>query len=71
MENEYSRVDKAKFTASRMEDQGNADFRYWFNKSVKDRLNAAAVMISVAYRIQDFLKVKVDRTIYSSRKQNL
>lgn len=71
MQNDYTRVDKSIFSASRMADQGNADFQYWFNKSVKERLNAAAVMISVAYRVQDFLKAKVDRTLYSSRKQNL
>ncbi|HET6556515.1 MAG TPA: hypothetical protein VFG54_04320 [Prolixibacteraceae bacterium] len=71
MENDYTKVDKSIFNASRKADQGNADFQYWFNKSVKERLNAAAVMISVAYRIQDFLKTKVDRTVYSSRKQKL
>lgn len=71
MYNDHTRVDKSIFSASRKADQGNADFQYWFNKSVKERLQAAAVMISVAYRVPDFLNLKVDRTFYSSRKQKL
>lgn len=71
MENNYIRVDKSIFKASKMSDQGNADFQYWFTKSMEERIQAAAIMISIAYRVSDFIKLKVDRTIYSARKQNL
>jgi hypothetical protein len=71
MHNKYSRVDKSIFKASSMAEEGNADFQYWFSKTVKERLQAAAIMIAVAYCIEDFMNLKVDRTIYSSRKQKL
>jgi hypothetical protein len=70
MQHAFTRVDKTIFKASKMEEQGNADFQFWFDKSVEERLVAAAIMISVCYREPEFMKKKVDRTIFSARKQN-
>ncbi len=70
MQNAFSRMDKSYFKASKLEEQGNADFQYWFNKSIEERLAAAIIMISVSYREPDFMKKKTDRTIFFARKQN-
>lgn len=66
----YSKMDRSVFKASRLEDSGNADYQYWFDKSIAERLAAAAVMIAVSFREPDFLSKKVDRKIFSARKQN-
>ncbi len=66
----YSKMDKSVFKASRLEDSGNADYQYWFDKSIAERLAAAAVMIAVSFREPDFLSKPVDRTIFSARKLN-
>jgi hypothetical protein len=70
MQNAFPRMDKSFYKASKLEEQGNADFQYWFSKSIEERLAAAAIMISVSFREPDFMKKKTDRTIFSSRKQN-
>ncbi len=64
-------MDKTVFKAYKMGYEGNIDFQYWFNKSNNEKLKAAAVMIAVAFNEPDFLMKKVDRTVYSSRKQKL
>jgi hypothetical protein len=64
-------VDTSVFKASKMERDGNIDYGYWFDKTNEERLKAAAVMIAVAFQEPDFLKGKVDRTIFSCRKHKL
>ena len=54
--------------ARKMSKDGNVDFRYWFDKSITERLAAAAQMIAVAYREPLFLTRKIDRSKYSARK---
>ena len=56
------------FRAYKMEEQGNIDFKFWHNRSPEERMAAAATMTEVAFRVPNFLKGKVDRSIYSSRK---
>lgn len=63
-------MDKSFFSASKLEDQGNADYQYWFDKSVEERLAAAAIMIAVAFREPDFIKKMVDRTVFMAGKLN-
>jgi hypothetical protein len=63
-------VDKTFFKASKLEEQGNSDYQYWFDKSVKERLAAAAIMIAASFREPGFMNKKLDRTIFSARKQN-
>jgi len=70
MQKGFSGVDKSYFRASKLEEQGNADYHYWFDKTVEERLAAAAIMIAVSFREPDFLKKKVDRTIFLARKQD-
>lgn len=69
MQTGFQRVDRTFFTASKLEEQGNSDFQYWFDKSIPERLIAAVEMIRVSFREPDFISKKVDRTIYSYRKQ--
>lgn len=49
--------------------EGNIDFRYWWDKTNEERLHAAGVMISVAFKEPDFFKKKLDRALFSARKQ--
>lgn len=71
MQNSATRMDKSYFSASKLEQQGNADYQYWFDKSVEERLAAAVIMISVAFREPDFMKKLVDRTVYMAGKQKV
>jgi predicted RNA polymerase sigma factor len=65
------RMDKTVFRAYNMVKDGNIDYEYWFDKTNEEKLQAAATMISVCYREPDFLNKQIDRTVFSSRKQNL
>lgn len=58
------------FRASKMERDGNIDFRYWHDKTIAERLEAAARMIEVAFDEPNFLTKKVDRTIINIRKHS-
>jgi hypothetical protein len=53
-----------------MERDGNIDFRYWHDKTINERLEAAARMIEIAFDEPDFLIKKVDRTIFNCRKHS-
>lgn len=57
------------FKAYKMEKEGNIDYQYWHNRTPQERMAAAAVMTAVAFRVPHFLKGKVDRSIFNSRKQ--
>lgn len=61
-------VDIDFYQSRNIEKDGNADKNYWHDKSIKERLKAASTMIAVAFNEPDFLKKKVDRTIFSARK---
>jgi hypothetical protein len=61
-------VDTDVFTSRNLVSEGNVDYKYWFNKTINERIEAASIMTSVAFMEPDFLKKKVDRTIYSARK---
>jgi hypothetical protein len=71
MNQPHLKMDKTVFKAYKMADEGNIDFQYWFNKSNNEKLIAAADMIAVAFNEPDFLMKKVDRTVFSIRKQKL
>ncbi len=64
-------VDLNVYESRNLVNHGNVDYRYWFNKSNEERLHAAGIMTSVAFREPDFFKKKVDRTFFSSRKHLL
>lgn len=64
-------VDITVFESRNMTKDGNVDYQYWFDKTNDQRLKAAAAMIAVAFQEPDFLKKKVDRSIFSSRKHAL
>ena len=64
-------VDMTIVESRNMVEDGNVDYQYWFDKTNEEKLKAAAIMIAVAFQEPDFLKGKVDRTIFSSRKQEL
>jgi|LakMenE18May11ns_1017448.scaffolds.fasta_scaffold9847481_1 hypothetical protein len=62
-------IDTSVFEARNMVVDGNADFRFWFDKSIAERLKGSAVMNAAAFREPNFMKGKVDRTIYASKKR--
>ena len=64
-------VDTTVFKARNMEKDGNIDFGYWHDKTIEEKLRAAAQMIAVAFNEPLFTTKKVDRTIYSIRKHSL
>jgi len=68
---EMPRMDKTVFRAYNMVKDGNIDYEYWFAKTHEEKLQAAAVTIAVAFEEPDFLNKKIDRTIFSARKQKL
>ncbi len=47
-------VDIKVYGSRNMLNDGNVDYKYWFNKSNEERLHAAAVMTSVAFKEPDF-----------------
>lgn len=61
-------IDVNVYESGNMLKDGNVDFRYWFEKSISERLKGAAVMNAVAFGVPDFIQGKVDRTVYSSKK---
>ena len=64
-------VDTTIFEARNMEKDGNIDFGYWHNKTIEEKLQAAAKMIAVAFNEPLFLTKKMDKTIFTVRKRNL
>lgn len=64
-------VDTTMYEARNMEKDGNIDFGYWHDKTVEEKLSAAAQMIAVAFNEPLFTTRKIDRTIFTVRKQNL
>ncbi|MCW3088599.1 MAG: hypothetical protein JWQ78_1985 [Sediminibacterium sp.] len=64
-------VDTAIYQARNMKRDGNIDFGYWHDKTIEEKLSAAAQMIAVAFNEPLFTTKKIDRTLYSVRKQSL
>jgi hypothetical protein len=64
-------VDTTVFEARNMAKDGNIDFKYWHDKTIEEKLRAAAQMIAVAFDEPLFTTRKIDRTIFSARKQKL
>ncbi len=64
-------VDIDIFESRNIVSDGNVDYKYWFNKTNDERVHAASVMTSVAFREPDFFSKKVDRSIFSVRKHSL
>ncbi len=64
-------IDTTVFEARNMERDGNIDFKYWHDKTIEQKLKAAAQMIAVAFNEPLFTTKKIDKTIFSARKQNL
>ena len=63
-------VDINLYESRNMVQDGNVDYKFWFNKSIEERLAAAIVMIEFAFQTSDFTKQKVDRTIFAASKRN-
>lgn len=64
-------LDVTIYESRNLSKDGNIDFRYWHNKTNDERVHAAGIMMSVAFGEPDFFKKKVDRNVYSARKQKL
>lgn len=59
------------FGSRNMVKDGNVDHRYWFDKTNIERVHAASIMTSVAFREPDFFKKKLDRSVFTIRKHGL
>ena len=64
-------LDTTVVEARNMAKDGNIDFGYWHDKTIEEKLRAAASMISVAFKEPNFATKKMDKTIFSVRKQSL
>lgn len=64
-------VDTSTYRAGNMSKDGNIDFGYWFDKTHEEKLAAATRMIEVAFQEPLFVQKKVDRKIFTVRKQNI
>ena len=62
-------MDITAFEARSMEHDGNIDFGYWFNKSVEERLHAAAIMNAAAFGQENFIKGRIDKTNFQAKKR--
>ena len=63
-------VDTEIYESRNMEQDGNIDYKFWHNKTNDERVRAAGIMTSVAFRDPFFFKNKIERTIYSTRKHS-
>ena len=63
------KMDKTKFSAYKKEEEPN-DLEYWKTKTIRERLNAACYLISIAYGYDVNNPPKVDRTVFSMGKMN-
>ncbi|MBX2932106.1 MAG: hypothetical protein KF781_09185 [Chitinophagaceae bacterium] len=61
-------LDTTVFEARNMIKDGNIDNNYWHNKTIEEKMKAAAIITAAAFGEPDFLKKKVDKTIFTSRK---
>lgn len=64
-------VDISLFKSRNMASDGNIDYQFWYDKNNEERVKAASIMTAVAFKEPDFLKKKVDRSIFSARKHLL
>ncbi len=62
-------LDTTAFQARNMEKDGNIDFKYWHDKTIEEKLSAAAQMIAIAFKEPLFPTTKLDRTLFSARKR--
>jgi len=62
-------VDVDVFASSNMKMNGNIDFRYWFNKTLEEKLAASIIMIEASFNTKEFVKQKVNRKVLSSYKR--
>ena len=61
-------VDVKIYTSRKKCKDNNIDYRFWFDKTIEERLAASIVMIENSFNTKDFVKQKVDRQIISSYK---
>ena len=62
-------VDVDTYASRKMSKDDNIDYRFWWDKTLEEKLDAAVVMIETSFNIKDFVNQKVDRKIISSYKR--
>ena len=62
-------VDVDTYASRKMSKDDNIDYRFWWDKTLEEKLAAAVVMIETSFNIKDFVNQKVDRRIISSYKK--
>ena len=63
------KFDRTAFKASTFEEAGN-NYRYWKDKTLQERLQAANYLITTAYNFSTHNPPILDRTHFSTRKFN-
>lgn len=51
-------VDIGAISSRNMSIDGNIDYKYWFDKTIEEKLAASIAMIEVSYNTKDFIKQK-------------
>ena len=59
-------VDVDTYASRKMSKDDNIDYRFWWDKTLEEKLAAAVVMIETSFNIKDFVNQKVDRKLMSS-----
>ena len=62
-------VDVDTYASRKMSKDDNIDYRFWWDKTLEEKLAAVVVMIETSFNIKDFVNQKVDRKIISSYKK--
>ena len=62
-------VDVDTYASRKMSKDDNIDYRFWWDKTLEEKLAAAVVMIETSFNIKDFVNQKVDRKLMSSYKK--
>ena len=62
-------VDVDTYASRKMSKDDNIDYRFWWDKTLEEKLAAAVVMIETSFNTKNFVNQKVDRKIISSYKR--
>ena len=62
-------VDVDTYASRKMSKDDNIDYRFWWDKTLEEKLAAAVVMIETSFNTKDFVNQKVDRKLMSSYKK--
>jgi len=62
------RLDKTAHWAGKVSEQSGRDMKYWGEKSIEERLQAAWYLTCKAYGLDPEKPLRLDKTVFSMRK---